>query len=282
MSIRGDSDNDNGRDRKEGVTKATAVPKSHCMTVCIVPPTTEGGGIVAWERLTKARTELKDPGLFRWPPHINLLYPFVDISNTPLSVSDGDGDDDVAAADNDDTAADRDNVSNNERSILEKLTCALEKCKPFHISLQHLGTFGGKHRGVLYMYPNSSWGEEEEKEDHPRDGAVVKEPLVQLQSTLQEELPEFPDQLKNGKFTPHITLSHFPSLEDALEAQVQIESWWKALNFQVKEVHVLKRVGDDGQFKILCTLPLGKTHRLTTTPHDELKEIREPVGCSVR
>ena len=133
---------------------------------------------------------------------------------------------------------------------------AVQKCKPFYISLKSLGTFGGKHRGVLYMYPSSAWEEDNALQMPPPNTKVDTttctpdvEQLVQLQSILQEQLPEFPDQVKNGKFTPHITLSHFPSLEEALEAQTKL----------VEELHVLKRVGDDdGQFKIVCTLPLGK------------------------
>ena len=38
--------------------------KLHTMTVCMVP---EAKYVDVWEALTKARTELRDPGLYRWP-----------------------------------------------------------------------------------------------------------------------------------------------------------------------------------------------------------------------
>jgi 2'-5' RNA ligase len=234
----------------------SSVQKTHCMTVCMVPPAMEEK---VWERLTEARTELKDPGLFRWPPHVNLIYPFVDISKESLSVG---RETDCACAEG--TTGTQEEELESARPILEALVSAVQKCKPFYISLKNLGTFGGKHRGVLYMYPSSSWEEDSALRIPPPNTKVDTttctpdvEPLVQLQSILQEQLPEFPDQVKNGKFTPHITLSHFPSLEEALEAQTKLESWWQPLQFKVEELHVLKRVGDDGQFKIVCTLPLG-------------------------
>jgi hypothetical protein len=49
------------------------------MSVCMVPDPTH---FSVWTALTKARTELRDPGLFpAWPPHANTLYPFYDIQS---------------------------------------------------------------------------------------------------------------------------------------------------------------------------------------------------------
>ena len=45
--------------------------KQHTSTVALVPPE------LVWEPIQQARTHLKDKGLYRWPPHINLLYPFL-------------------------------------------------------------------------------------------------------------------------------------------------------------------------------------------------------------
>jgi len=57
-------------------TPAKKTPrKLYHWTVCMVPP--ENSERV-WSKLTECRTELRDPGLFRWPPHTNLLYPFLD------------------------------------------------------------------------------------------------------------------------------------------------------------------------------------------------------------
>ena len=47
-----------------------------------------------WRALTQARTEMRDPGLYRWPPHANLLYPFVDPYRSSKSSSTEQDDDD--------------------------------------------------------------------------------------------------------------------------------------------------------------------------------------------
>ncbi len=229
--------------------------KVHTMTVCLVP---ESKYDDVWKAVTKARTELKDPGLFRWPPHANILYPFFDIKPKNDSIID--------------------------EGKLDLLRQAIQKCDPFRVSLDSLGTFGGKSRGVLYLYPRSfnqpscdgGVSDEALKEEDitPMDvdfsdtSSEVEQPLIELQSTLQEFLPECNDSVKNGKFTPHITLSHFHSLHDALEGQTKIESWWKPLEFDVNEIYLLKRVGDDGQFKILATLPLGSITSEKFKVHD--------------
>jgi len=49
--------------------------KSHCITICMVPPPTSKS---TWTQLTSARRKYRDPGFYRWPPHANLLYPFVE------------------------------------------------------------------------------------------------------------------------------------------------------------------------------------------------------------
>ena len=45
--------------------------KVYTSTVALVPPEE------AWLPIQQARESLRDKGLYRWPPHINLLYPFV-------------------------------------------------------------------------------------------------------------------------------------------------------------------------------------------------------------
>lgn len=202
--------------------------KLHTQTVCMVPPALYTN---VWEAITKARTELRDPGLFRWPPHANILYPFYDVK--PKTEKEFDMD------------------------VIDKLGLAVKSIEPFEVCLDSFGTFGGSNRGVLFLYPRSFRGVDP-KSYETESEEIEEESLIELQSVLQDHLPECNDQKKNGKYTPHITLSHFKNLEDALEGKEKIEKWWEPLSFIVNEIYLLKRVGDDGQFKMLATLPLGK------------------------
>lgn len=206
----------------------------HSMTICMVPSPKYKD---VWEKITKARTELRDPGLYRWPPHANILYPFFDILAPKLS---------------NDNMMERDEIINKK---LISLQSAIQKCEPFRVSIDSLGTFGGNNRGVLYLVPDSF---RDESSCSQQDNLHCDEqPLLQLQSLLENSFPECNDQRKNGKYTPHMTLSHFPSLESAVEAKEIIKKWWTIIEFEVNEVYLLKREGDGGQFKIVATLKLG-------------------------
>jgi hypothetical protein len=48
-----------------------ALTKSHKSTVCIIPP------LAVQQAVQKIRC-FKDKSFVRWPPHINLLYPFLE------------------------------------------------------------------------------------------------------------------------------------------------------------------------------------------------------------
>ena len=260
--------------------------KTHCVTVCMVPPPSH---TAAWEALTRARTELRDPGLYRWPPHANLLYPFLDLPLTRQSTECAEsglvGADPEAFSSTDSefdsggrrgvqrsggsTRPDRDAGPGLklDDGTLAALRRAVEQCEPFDVRMDTLGTFGGRNRGVLWVYPRSFRGSGDRHVDATGAGrdcdasdpiGAADEPLVQLQASLERQFPACTDQRKGGRFTPHMTLSHFESLDAALEAKSQIEEWWTGRAFRVAEIYVLLRVGDGGQFKIAATLPLGR------------------------
>jgi 2'-5' RNA ligase len=208
-------------------SRVPKVQKLATLTICIVPPPSADE---VWEQLTRARTQLKDPGLFRWPPHVNLLYPF-------LKSNDDDPKEGQAVVDSD---------------ILRRLELAIQRVEPFTITLNRFGTFGGKKRGVLWLYPSST------RDGLPGDESLLGEPVHTLYQSL---INEFPECTGIRDFNPHMTLSHFESLEDAEEARVQIEKWWpseKCVQFVVTEIYLLQRHGDDGQFKRIVSLGLGK------------------------
>ena len=205
--------------------------KVHTSTVCMVPP--EDNTFV-WEQLSKARLQLRDPGYYRWPPHANLLYPFVNLSRKVKKI-------------------DSESVDPNDRfeTCLETLAAAVKQIEPFDITLDALGTFGGKKRGVLWMYPRSF------RNDNCST-RLRNEPLVELQSLLRKAFPLCHDQHKTaGLYNPHITLTHCINLDKAETLKNDIETWWKPISFRCSKIYLLERSGDDGQFKILASIRLG-------------------------
>ena len=53
-----------------------------------------------------------------------------------------------------------------------------------------------------------------------------------------------------------MTISHYENSDGALKAKTEIEESWTTVSFKVSEIYLLMREGDDGQFKILATIPL--------------------------
>ena len=99
----------------------------HHATVALVPPSTPADRVAVWERLQGTRATLKDRGYYRWPPHINLLYPYLD----PASDVHGE--------------------------VLPALAAAAATVSPFRVTLKTLGTFGGHTRGVLWLDTRAKW-----------------------------------------------------------------------------------------------------------------------------
>ena len=87
-------------------------------TVAIIPPDEYWGAIQA------LRLQLRDSGLYRWPPHINLLYPFVPVKFFPEACS--------------------------------RLIDALREQRPFDITLNELRLFKRKTSATLWLAPEPS------------------------------------------------------------------------------------------------------------------------------
>jgi 2'-5' RNA ligase len=173
-----------------------------------------------WKTVSEMRQQLKDPGYYRWPPHANLLYPFLELEDEKLP------------------------------EILEQLHSATRQCPPFNVSLNQFGTFGGKQRGVLWLFPDSSSKD---------DDSTLPPPLMTLHDKLEEAFPICKDQIKGGRFSPHMTISHFKNLDDALAAQEQLETDFPntKLDFAMDRIYLLERKGDGGQFLRVAEVGLG-------------------------
>uniref|UniRef100_A0A7S0LSD4 Uncharacterized protein n=1 Tax=Coccolithus braarudii TaxID=221442 RepID=A0A7S0LSD4_9EUKA len=202
--------------------------KVHHSSVALVPPDS------CWAPIQAVRYELRDHGLYRWPPHINLLYPFVPPGEAM-------------------------------EEALARLGPAAAGVEPFELALDTLGTFGGRHHGVLWAGPSDT---------------TQLALLVALQAALQTAMPEFDDQQRvgGGGFVPHMTLSHFSSLEEAEAARAKLAQSWRPVTFTVgcsalkgkASVHLMWRDGGAGQFKRAASLVLG------VAPSSKLLEPPEP------
>jgi len=200
--------------------------KSHCITICLVPPPS---ATKVWDQLTAVRRECMDPGFYRWPPHANILYPFLE----PVY---------------DDSENKDDQRINFRNEIAMHLSKAAMQCEPFDVTINSFGTFGGKQRGVLWAYPMSKYTQPRDNDD---------EPLINLHRLFEQQFPICNEQIKSGAFHPHMTLSHYATNANALAAKEKIEYGWEPVSFRAHEVYLLERKGDNGQFKISATISLG-------------------------
>ena len=231
--------------REQSSPAQPALPqKFHHITVCMVPPESSER---VWEHVTQCRADLRDPGLFRWPPHANLLFPFLKRSTS------------TTITNNDHNTEHDDNNDTVDPDILDGLLKACRQCDPFTVRLQQLGVFGGKKRGVLWLYPDSRIRSGKQQDD---DDQAVVEPLVRLQSLLVESFPTCNDQnLKSSTeegFNPHMTLSHFVNLDEAEAARRRLQPDWPTdLEFSVDTIYLLERTGDAGQFVRVADVSLG-------------------------
>ena len=98
--------------------KEKKLAKTHSSTIALVPPDE------AWETVQALRYTLEDKGVYRWPPHVNLLYPFVVESHIPLA--------------------------------LPKVRAALSNMEPFQVRLAEFGLFAHRRKSTLWLRPDTS------------------------------------------------------------------------------------------------------------------------------
>jgi len=156
--------------------------------------------------------------------------------------------------------------------IVRKLRTATISCPPFVVTLDRFGTFGGTHRGVLWLSPESSSSSSSTITKAPDDEneTIVEEapPLITLQKKLEGAFPTCNDQSSKGSsknFTPHMTMSHFETLSDAETARERLaasnnddDATPSSTTFLLDRIYLLRRVGDDGQFERVAEIFLGE------------------------
>ena len=199
--------------------------KVHHTTVALIPPPGE-----VFDTLMKTRLSLDDKGYYRWPPHVNLLYPYIE------------------------------NKGHQFQESAEALALALSNTQPFDVELSEFDVFGGANRGVLWLKPTVITNDNKEGEE---------DKMKQLQAACESAVPICTDQRLKGRekgYIAHMTITHYPSAEEAREAAAQLQQLWKPLRFTVKEICMMERKGADGQFKIVHRIPLSSNMPIKEEP----------------
>lgn len=202
-------------------TLSPKVTLSYHTTICIVPPES------SWTPISKIRYKLEDKGYYRWPPHINLVYPCIPESKF--------------------------------EDIIPKLVENLQSIEPFDVNFTNFNVFGGNSRGVLYLEP--------EKSDNLNDLYDAIDNVIRKYTNGDERevLATTTNEIKKSNkkpFVPHLTVCHFPSANIAWKQSEQFLPF-ENIKFTLDRVYALTRPVYDpsnvGQFTIAYEFFLGQS-----------------------
>jgi 2'-5' RNA ligase len=200
---------------------STAPHLSHKSALVLLPPS-------AIQAPLEAVRRTHDRHFARWPPHINLLYPFLEAPSAP-----GEG-------------LDLPELKKHIRSRTKKVTRHVE---PFHVSLLTGGpkTFvHSKTSRTVWLQPSS-------------------ELVGSLQAALQTEFAECDHDTR--PFKPHLSLGQVQTgaqqtqLCEMLQNQVTEhlkDGAAQGLSWLVDAVYVIERKGMKDRFKIIGAIKLGE------------------------
>lgn len=189
----------------------------HSTALAVVPPE------ALWAPIQSARERMRDGGLFRWPPHINVFYPFVEPH--------------VFAR------------------IAERFAPVLAQSDPFRVRLERFDVFGTASRGVVWLEPTvvGLAGPSGVKRQ------PASPPFAQLHERLVAVAPEI--RQPSRPFVPHLTVTHTSSVIDAREIASALQAEWsaegRAVEFEVSELAILCRSSPTHPFRLAWRLPLG-------------------------
>jgi 2'-5' RNA ligase len=172
-----------------------------------------------------------DKHFARWPPHINLIYPFL---ASPSAMSD-EGDSSSLQL---------------KEDIRSRIRKAVQQLEPFHVSLSAdpPGQFSHSKRSrTVWLGPST-------------------ERVQQLQAALQAEFAEC--NADQRPFTPHLSVGQAHSdagaqtLGDEIKRSVtdfnKDDSTPAALDWYVDKVYVIERKGYKDRFKVVGYIDIGQ------------------------
>lgn len=190
----------------------------------------------------EAVRRVHDRSFARWPPHINLIYPFL-------------------ASPSEDAAAEQpaEGMEPTEprlkQDIRSRIQCAIKDIQPFHMTLTYdqPGIFShGKKSKTVWLPPSSK-------------------KVCDLQAALQAEFAECDADTR--PFVPHLSVGQARSASAAQALREEITKSISdfldtkradagdaraSLDWSVEEVFVIERKGFNDRFKVVGVISLGK------------------------
>jgi len=126
-------------------------------------------------------------------------------------------------------------------SAANELTEELSGFKPFQLSLEDFAYFIHSKKSVTVYLVS--------KADPP-------DALTKLMNHVLKRFPQCTHNIRNGLFTPHISIGKFNSVEEADQIIQDLKKIWKPVTFLLKEMQIIERISID-PFEIKFTVPLG-------------------------
>ncbi|KAH7128491.1 2'-5' RNA ligase superfamily-domain-containing protein, partial [Dendryphion nanum] len=216
----------------------TASHLSHKCALVLLPPSSIAPPIESVRRIY-------DKHFARWPPHVNLIYPFL-ASPSDASLSEHiDG-----------------NIGKTQRSLKSETQRRIQKVirqhPPFKVNLR--------------TDPSNVFSHSKKSKTVWLDPEPELDALSQLQAALQAEFAECDADVR--PFRPHLSVGQASSdkgalalveeMKDSIRAFLSENSDQKgissslALNWEVDQVFVIERIGFHGRFNIIGTVDLGE------------------------
>jgi len=234
--------------KAKGSSKSSATAKQASSTVASSSSTTSNTSNSAcviippqdlWDRIQEIRGE-HDTSFDRWPPHINLLWPFIPQSSFADAAQ---------------------KISSNSKFLA---------IKPFTV---RFSTFSFT-RGSRYVHLVADILDQETREKLPwppvfekgkrKDATEITTPMQVLFQTLMELFPgcERPFLDHDGNptehFLPHLSVGQVEQ-KTIRDTVANLQSGWAPIEFEVTELTFLARAGPNKPFQTILTIPLPET-----------------------
>ena len=113
--------------------------------------------------------------------------------------------------------------------------------QPFRATLSELRYFEhGRGRFTLWCAPEPA------------------EPFIRLQAALQEQCPDCDDASRHGAgFVPHLSVGQAAGRSQLRERLAELRASWRPIAFDVSEIALIWRQGDEDPFAVDRTIALG-------------------------